>query len=197
MRTEISRNWEISVFRLVQLFLTLLVFLSTENVSLSLCLSPSCYCMMAKKNANIKRLHRIISTCRVQSIGWCFCAFLWLPAHHITSRYFFKCLCVPNSLHPTPFISDWQQKKKKAKIMACLLSCSVSSWLAPLPCSLVRCLSWLKWSDFPTFKKVNVFLSFFCPHRHSSLSRLCCLVSSHSLGLNSEAAQGALQSEHE
>lgn len=160
MRTEISRNWEISVFRLVQLFLTLLVFLSTENVSLSLCLSPSCYCMMAKKNANIKRLHRIISTCRVQSIGWCFCAFIWLPAHHITSRYFFKCLCVPNSLHPTPFISDWQQKKKKAKIMACLLSCSVSSWLAPLPCSLVRCLSWLKWSDFPTFKKVNVFLSF-------------------------------------
>lgn len=160
MRTEISRNWEISVFRLVQLFLTLLVFLSTENVSLSFCLSPSCYCMMAKKNANIKRLHRIISTCRVQSIGWCFCAFIWLPAHHITSRYFFKCLCVPNSLHPTPFISDWQQKKK-AKIMACLLSCSVSSWLAPLPCSLVRCLSWLKWSDFPTFKKVNVFLSFF------------------------------------
>lgn len=115
MRTEISRNWEISVFRLVQLFLTLLVFLSTENVSLSLCLSPSCYCMMAKKNANIKRLHRIISTCRVQSIGWCFCAFIWLPAHHITSRYFFKCLCVPNSLHPTPFISDWQQKKKKSQ----------------------------------------------------------------------------------
>lgn len=38
---------------------------------------------------------------------------------------------------------------------------------------------------------------FFCPHQHSSLSRLCCLVSSHSLGLNSEAAQGALQSEHE
>lgn len=91
----------------------------------------------------------------------------------------------------------WLAAKKKAKIMACLLSCSVSSWLAPLPCSLVRCLSWLKWSDFPTFKKVNVFLSFFCPHQHSSLSRLCCLVSSHSLGLNSEAAQGALQSEHE
>lgn len=35
------------------------------------------------------------------------------------------------------------------------------SWLAPLTYSLVHCLSWVKWLDFPTFKRVNVFFFFF------------------------------------
>lgn len=67
--------------------------------------------------------------------------------------------CAHSSPHPSSFIPDIvvQTGTKKTDNGVFVLKLS-SSWLTSLTYSLVHCLSWVKWLNFPTFNRVNVFL---------------------------------------